>query len=265
MRIPVEKHLAHIRFAFGYSGNARRFRRLTLCNRLLQIPLRFAVDHEVDDKRCRTLRNDLSRGFRGRGRCFRRVRWRGREGQPSYRAARSCDCSARRYGEGPCLLRDPSVWGIARAAGSPRAGVPPPGRPTRCTSRSGWASGSSTNATRSSPSRDGCGRRWSFASAVRRVRRRRPRRRCRAWSRPLVRGHRGDAVVVGRGSGQRKPEGEPAERELDLDRLFVDQRHLRTVRSSHVNALVLLPRRRESCPTSAPRGRCELVRTVRNP
>lgn len=196
---------------------------------------------------------------------WRRVRWRGREGQPSYRAARSCDCSARRYGEGPCLLRDPSVWGIARAAGSPRAGVPPPGRPTRCTSRSGWASGSSTNATRSSPSRDGCGRRWSFASAVRRVRRRRPRRRCRAWSRPLVRGHRGDAVVVGRGSGQRKPEGEPAERELDLDRLFVDQRHLRTVRSSHVNALVLLPRRRESCPTSAPRGRCELVRTVRNP
>lgn len=161
-------------------------------------------------------------------------------------------------------LRDPSVWGIARAAGSPRAGVPPPGRPARCTSRSGWASGSSTNATRSSPSRDGCGRRWSFAPAVRRVRRRRPRRRCRAWSRPVVRGHRGDAVVVGRGSGQRKPEGEPAERELDLDRLFVDQRHLRTVRSSHVNALVLLPRRRESCPTSAPRGRCELVGTGRN-
>ena len=79
MRIPVEENLSDIFLACRYIGYARRLRHFTDGHRLLKVPLGFAVDHEVDDKRLRTFRNHIRhRGFRRHRRALRRAVRRGR-------------------------------------------------------------------------------------------------------------------------------------------------------------------------------------------
>ena len=79
MRIPVEENLSDIFLASGYVGNARRLRHFPDGHRLLKVPFRFAVDHEVDDKRLRTFRNHIRRrGFRRHRRTLGRTLRRGR-------------------------------------------------------------------------------------------------------------------------------------------------------------------------------------------